>query len=112
MRAFKGILQWWGRCRRRHHISGVKQVGTMSEAPEALGALLVIVGPPHTPKWALLQCPCRCGNRIDVNLSSARRPCWEVQVRDGRATLEPSLRRPKGTCESHFFVEDNKIIWV
>jgi len=113
MRFFAAIKLWWRSVRRRLRIRRVVFVASTSLVPRSLGKDLYVVGPRTTPKWAFLQCPCGCGDRIDVNLSRSRQPSWELHVdHDGRITLNPSLWRPVGTCRSHFWIRQNHVVWV
>jgi len=83
----------------------------MNDIPEHLGGSVFVVGA-ATPKWAVLECPCRCGDRIDVNLMTSRRPHWNLAISNTGATLAPSLWMPTDKCGSHFFVRNNRIVWV
>lgn len=104
------LRRLWRWFRQRNDISAIVHVNSRSEIPEKLGASLYIVGKPV--KWAVLQCPCGCGDTIDVNLMKARRPVWDLYVNDGKATFHPSLWMPKEKCGAHFWIRDGKIIWV
>jgi hypothetical protein len=110
----KRFIAWikslWRSFRRRDHISKVVQVESRADLPRNLGAALYIVG--QTPKWAVLKCPCGCGEVIDVNLMQARHPSWTLSFRDGKVTLLPSLWVPEERCGSHFWIRDSKIDWV
>jgi hypothetical protein len=85
-------------------------VNGMADLPSDLGDRLYVVG--ARPKWAILACPCKCGERINVNLMSSRRPCWRLRLNDNKATLHPSLWMPTDKCGSHFWLERNEIRWV
>lgn len=100
----------WLRFRRRREIGVIVHVDSRSEIPDKLGRSLYIVGDPA--KWAVLQCPCGCGDTIDVNLMKARRPAWQLSVTDGKPTFHPSLWVPKEKCGAHFWIRNGKIIWV
>jgi Family of unknown function (DUF6527) len=102
---------FWRKLRRRHHLTRVIHVESREELPNKLGAAIYIVRN-ETPNWAVLDCPCRCGERIDVNLMPARRPAWQLFTKHGKATPHPSFWMPSGKCGSHFWVRDNRIIWV
>lgn len=111
MKLFAKIGEIWRRWRRRDYIDQVKFLGSMSELPRRLGSSLYVVGG-DIPKWAILACPCGCGERIDVNLMQSRRPCWQLLLKDGKATLKPSLWVPADKCGSHFWLRKNCINWV
>lgn len=101
----------WRNLRRRHRIDRVVQVESMSDVPKKLKGDLYIVGT-SKPKWAILACPCRCGDRIDVNLMASRQPVWQVTKSAQGVTLHPSLWMPKEKCGSHFWIRQNRIHWV
>ena len=105
------IGAFWRKLRRRQRIDHVVQVESMSDVPKKLKGDLYIVGM-SKPKWAILACPCRCGDRIDVNLMASRQPTWQVTKSGQRVTLHPSLWMPKEKCGSHFWIRQNRIDWV
>jgi hypothetical protein len=100
----------WLWFRRRHRISSIVQIGSRSDLPNKLGRNLYVVGVPA--KWAILQCPCGCGDTIDVNLMRSRSPVWQFSVANGKPTFHPSLWVPVEKCGAHFWIRDGKIIWV
>ena len=111
MKLLGKVLNFWRRLRRRRRIARIVQVETMSEVPRRLGGdLYIVVG--AKPKWAVLECPCRCGDRIDVNLMESRQPCWRITVNRETISLHPSLWMPQDKCRSHFWVRQNRIDWV
>lgn len=70
-----------------------------------------IVTPKKEPKWALFQCPCKCGHVITLNLSPKKVPKWRVYLeKDGSPTLYPSIRQING-CLSHFWIKQGKVYW-
>jgi hypothetical protein len=111
MNLMRWVKDFWLRLRRRNRVKRVQRVSSMSDVPPRLKGTLYIVGSPK-PKWAVLDCPCRCRERINVNLMEGRQPAWTIQDRDGAITLRPSLWVPADRCGSHFFLEDNHIRWV
>ena len=84
----------------------------MDDVPSALGKTLYIVERGGTPRWAVLECPCGCGDRIDVNLSTNLRPHWRLRRDAGTVSLFPSLWRPPETCGSHFWIRRSRIEWA
>lgn len=62
--------------------------------------------------WAAAMiCPCGCGQRIELNLLKAARPCWQAQLSgDGSISLTPSVWRRMG-CRSHFVLNEGRIDW-
>lgn len=104
------IWHWlWGP-KKRTYVGPIITVTSRSELPRFLGSALYIVG--ENPKWVVLKCPCGCGETIDVNLMKSRSPFWTVLMRDGKATLRPSIWVPAERCGSHFFINDSRIDWV
>jgi Family of unknown function (DUF6527) len=83
----------------------------MQDVPKKLKGTLYIVGKPR-PKWAIMACPCRCGQRIDVNLMESRQPSWRLSSDGKEVSLHPSLWMPKEKCGSHFWIRQNRIDWV
>jgi hypothetical protein len=87
-------------------------VEDVNDVPARTGGALYIVMRANVPRRAYLDCPCRCGRRLDLNLSRSASPCWNVRLKDGKASLVPSVWVPPDQCGSHFFVTDNEIRWV
>jgi hypothetical protein len=108
---FRWISRFWKKFRRRKKLKGIVLVEGMSALPYRLDGKLYVVGK-RMPKWAVLDCPCRCGDRIDVNLMQNRTPHWTLIIQDDRASLNPSLWVPKERCGSHFFIRSNVFLWV
>ncbi len=108
---FGAVRALWRRVRRRKRVSGIVHVSGMGALPDSLGSTLYVVGTP-SPKWVVLACPCRCGERIDVNLMRSREPNWSLSIAANCATLSPSLWMSAEKCGSHFFVRNNRINWV
>jgi len=62
-------------------------------------------------KWALMRCPCGCGERIQLSLARARRPRWRIEVDHlGRPTVAPSVRI-QGGCQAHFHLRCGRVEW-
>lgn len=71
--------------------------------------LIVVRG--EIDKWALMRCPCGCGERLQLSLAPERRPRWNVKVDWlGRPTVEPSIRM-RDECRAHFHIHKGHIIW-
>ena len=100
------------RLQRRKAISRVIHISSMSQLPKRLGAAAFVVEKAGTPRWVVLECPCRCGARIDVNLMKTARPHWNLSFECERITISPSLWQPRERCGSHVLVRQNKIRWV
>lgn len=71
--------------------------------------LVIVRG--DTDKWALMRCPCGCGERLQLSLARDRKPKWRVEVdRFGRPTLAPSVRMQDG-CRAHFRLRNGRVEW-
>lgn len=101
----------WLQLRRSHRISRIVHIGGRSELPQNLRHDLYVVGG-ESPKWAVLKCPCGCGDTIDVNLMKSRNPVWQLSIVNGKPSFHPSLWVPKEKCGAHFWIKNGKIIWV
>lgn len=101
----------WKRLRRARRVTRVVSVETMSQVPDRLDGSLYVVGAPK-PKWAILRCPCGCGERLGINLMGSCRPTWRIRVTTGRVTLSPSVWVSEDRCGSHFWIRNNRIQWV
>jgi hypothetical protein len=106
------LKRWWRNLRRRSKISRVVVVESMTVIPAQIGSDLYLVRQGDFDKRAVLDCPCGCGRRIDLNLVCAQNPSWSAQLRRGSISLRPSIWLTDDACKSHFFVKQNKIEWV
>ena len=101
----------WATLTRRQKSLRVRVIPSMHKLPSSLGNQLFIVGADSGYKWAILSCPCGCGERIDICLMPSANPRWELSLRKKRASLSPSIWVPAERCGSHFWIRDNRIIW-
>ena len=101
----------WRTLWRRRQIAGVKYVASRSELPKKLGGFLYVVRK-SKPRWVVLSCPCGCGERANARIGSDGPDSWRVTVGGGKVSLVPSILMTSGQCKSHFFVRDNRIVWV
>lgn len=106
-----GIGVLWRKLRRRRRLRKVIWVESREKLPACLGSSIYVVGQ-EKAKWVVIDCPCGCGERIDVNLMATRIPAWKFSVDGGQVTLWPSLWLPQDKCGSHFWIKRNRIIWV
>jgi len=67
-------------------------------------------------KWAKFMCPCRCGKEIVISLNSNIKPNWDVTVSlangKNKVSFYPSIYMTGHKCKAHFFIRNNKILWV
>ncbi|WP_371259496.1 DUF6527 family protein [Bradyrhizobium sp. URHD0069] len=107
----KQIGRLWQALRRQRRLDGIAFVASRGELPPDLGRKLYLVGVSPV-QWAVLNCPCGCGERTNAKIGIPSRTSWSLALTAGKATLTPSLLMPINKCGSHFFVRENRIIWV
>lgn len=61
--------------------------------------------------WCItFECPCGCGETIQISLLAGK-PRWHFKKHwNGLITVSPSVWRTKG-CRSHFFIRRNRVVW-
>ncbi len=62
------------------------------------------------PYIGIFVCPCGCGELTHLNFIKDTN-CWTVDIKDGKATISPSILRTIG-CRSHFFIQNGKVVWA
>lgn len=87
-------------------------VPSMDDVPANLSKNIFLVNRGGVNRWVVLACPCGCGERLDVNLMSNRRPYWRLRHHRGAVSLLPSLWVPKDRCGSHFWLIRNRVLWA
>jgi hypothetical protein len=108
------VLLWfqrlWNWLRRRPTPLRTKRALDIPESIEA-GTLYLIGEGEHL--WsAAFECPCGCGEVVQLSLLRDSRPRWKAeQHADGTVSISPSVWRTKG-CKSHFFVRRGLVDWV
>ena len=88
------------------------QLQVLEESAEShQNRVIYLIGDNGKYWFAEMQCPCGCGDSIQLKLFGDS-PKWEARVHNGNlVTLHPSVWRTKG-CRSHFFVRKSKILWA
>lgn len=82
-----------------------------NEVPEkVMPGILVAVGEGEHLWYAVLACPCGCGELIQLSLFSDERPRWRLTSDEGIPTLAPSVWRHRG-CQSHFLLRNGVVRW-
>jgi len=109
---FRKIKVWWRRVRRRRRFVRVLVVESMTEIPSDPGADIYVVRRGGLERRLVISCPCRCKRRIDVNLIAGRDPYWSLKLSGKRISLHPSIWLRSDPCQSHFFIRENRVIWV
>jgi hypothetical protein len=60
--------------------------------------------------WVLFRCPCGCGEVVNLSLQRQHRPHWTLELKEGGATLYPSVWNAD-RCLAHYFVRRSGISW-
>lgn len=110
-RIAKTFRRWFHKERAAFTYSGVRTVESMTEIPNELAWQIFIVRRNGVPRWAVLMCPCHCGDRLNVNLMRTVDPHWNLSMRRGKVSLWPSLWVSEAKCGSHFWLTDNGVFW-
>jgi len=81
--------------------------------PAVMPKLDLILLQDEGENWSVgFQCPCGCGDVIELLLLPNVKPRWDIKVDSrGYPTLSPSVWKTTG-CKSHFWVQDGRIVWV
>ena len=107
------LSMWWQSLPllwRRWRVVGC--VGAGDEIPDDLPHRgVMLVGTASRPTWAALDCPCRNGHRIMVNLDSRRHPHWQL-ASEPRLSLWPSIDTVVDGRRCHFTLKQGKIRWA
>lgn len=54
------------------------------------------------------KCACGCGEKVVLPLAKEH---WQLHY-DGDVTLSPSIGNYQYVCKSHYFIRNNKVLWV
>lgn len=109
------LIDWWRRRRfTEPRIDQVRWYASQADLPASLPRHeLAVVGDSVRPKWAVLECPCGAGHRLQVNLSPHRQPCWRVILDAGvELGLYPSVDFDAPERRCHFWLRDGRVQWV
>ena len=74
--------------------------------------VLYIDGRGKEPLFVAFICPCGCELpcTLPTRQTGAAHPVWQVVYKDGKITIDPSIRR-QGACNAHFWIKENKVEW-
>lgn len=113
MAGMKKFIAWWQLLTllwRPWRIVGC--VDAADEIPDQLPAKgVILVGVKDKATWAALDCPCRKGHRLMVNLDRSRHPVWTVDSLEP-LTLRPSIDDIASDRRCHFVVRRGRIRWA
>lgn len=77
---------------------------------EPVAPILYVLGKPGDTWLAGMNCPCGCGEFIELVLDG-QSPNWHLSMsEDAKPSLSPSVHRSVN-CRSHFFLRKGKIQW-
>ena len=112
----KAFLLWWRNLKKniflRKHYSRIRVVAAFHDASEIGPDEILLIGDNMNPKWALLKCPCGCGETIHVNLMGSQHPHWTIsREQGGSLSFYPSLWVDESLCGSHFFIWHGRVHW-
>ena len=106
------LLRWWLSLPlpwRPWRIVG--QVSAGDEIPDRLPHKgVILIGKIGRESWAALDCPCRTGHRLMVNLRRDRYPFWRVASRRP-LTIIPSIDDMTPDRRCHFTLREGRIRW-
>jgi hypothetical protein len=89
----------------------VQTVESMTDIPDQFGWEIFVVTRNSAPRWVVLQCPCHCGERLNVNLMRTAHPHWKLSLSRGKVSLSPSIWVSSDKCGSHFWLAENGVFW-
>jgi len=90
-------------------------VNDIEEKPESgvYKGCFVIVKAGATPKWLYMQCPCGCGQELQLPLMKNLPQYWVLTIDERQhITVSPSIHVKSSICCSHFWIRNNKIVWA
>jgi len=107
------LIDWW---RRRHRnaarINKIRAYPFASALPAQLGRhVLVIAGDPAA--WAVMECPCGNGHRVQVRIRPHRNAAvWNLRENGRGPSLYPSVDFDSADRRCHFWLDQGRVRWV
>lgn len=84
----------------------------VEEPPENLKPRTIyVIQDGNEPDSLVFDCPCGCGNRIELNLLPDCRPQWAFKVKGKKLSISPSVWATRG-CRSHFWIREGRVEWA
>ena len=113
-RVTDSLTDWWRRRRwSTPHYRTLRRYERMSDVPQLPQRRTVtIVGPPEREEWVVFTCPCGHQHRIVLNISTRRDPYWTLILREGGASVSPSIDSKTDERQCHFWLRAGKVHWV
>ena len=112
--------KWWHwlqqvtfRLFHRKHYRSIRIVELRPDDKDIADNEILFVGTKESHKWAMIRCPCGCGEVIHVNLMRTHSPHWSAVIENKNdVTFRPSLWIDRSRCGSHFFVVRGRVVWA
>lgn len=100
------LSSWW-----RGDIKVTRGLGDTLPSAIPPGRLMHMVD--NGENWSVgFNCPCGCGDIIELLLLPDVDPHWTLTVDNiNRPTLQPSVWKRTG-CKSHFWLRQGRVIWA
>tara|TARA_R110002051_G_scaffold73558_1_gene133589 strand:- start:5330 stop:5665 length:336 start_codon:yes stop_codon:yes gene_type:complete len=104
----KWVLRLWSKIAPRRMLIVVES----DTPPDLLPTRNLYLAREDEEDWAIaLNCPCGCGDRLELLLVPEAKPRWTVISPDGAPpSLHPSVWRQSG-CGAHFWIRDGRVHW-
>jgi hypothetical protein len=58
---------------------------------------------------AIHKCCCGCGEEVVTPFNPAQ---WQISDKCGKVSLYPSIGNWSYSCQSHYFIKENRILWA
>lgn len=73
---------------------------------------MYLIGSSNNFWRCVFHCPCGCGELLELLLLDGASPNWTAKlIDDSHVDLSPSIWKTHG-CKSHFFIKNNRVLWV
>jgi hypothetical protein len=102
----------WGRARERFGPRRRLVIIDGDSLPERLPKRDLVLARDGKEDWCVgLNCPCGCGQKIELLVIPEAKPRWDLKTdTKGRPSLRPSVWLQQG-CRSHFWLRDGRVQW-
>jgi len=112
MNAPTKTISWWRKLWTKFGPRHRLQVIEGDSLPAKLPRRSLVLACEDGENWCVgLQCPCGCGEVIELLVVPEAKPRWDIAVdAKGWPSLSPSVWRQKGCC-SHFWIRAGRIHW-
>lgn len=107
------MIDWWRRHRRHApKIHRIRRYPSTAALPAQINRhVLAVAGDP--PAWAVMECPCGHGHRLQVRIRPHRdATVWALTDGAGRPSLRPSVDFKSPEMRCHFWLDRGRVRWV